>query len=61
MTMTTTKCACAKHKDGGVTTFLCPTHADTDPCQTKALVTGQRRRGSIYNGRCSHCNWEVAQ
>jgi len=61
MSTTTAKCACAKHQDGGVTTFLCPTHAEVDPCQTKALVTGKRRRGSVHNGRCSHCNWEVTQ
>jgi len=55
------KCACAQHQDGSVTTFLCPIHADIDPCRTKALITGKRRRGSIDNGRCSHCGWEVTR
>ena len=59
MNTTLAECACAKHHDGSVTTFLCPIHADTDPCQTKALVTGKRRRGSARSGRCSQCGWQV--
>lgn len=55
------RCACAKHNDGSVTTLLCPIHAEVDPCQTKALITGKRRRGSIDNGHCSHCGWEAGQ
>ncbi len=55
------KCACAKHQDGSVTTFLCPIHAEIDPCQTTATVTGRRRRGSIHSGRCSYCGWEVTR
>jgi hypothetical protein len=48
-------CVCARHDDGSVTTFLCPTHADTDPCLTMARVTGRRRVGSIIRGKCSSC------
>lgn len=55
------RCACTEHKDGSTTTFLCPLHADTDPCETKALVTGTRRRGSIGSGRCSNCGWGVTE
>lgn len=58
-TATQTRCACATHKDGTVTTFLCPVHATSDPCQTKALVTGKRRRGTVRGKQCSHCGWTV--
>jgi hypothetical protein len=50
-------CACAHHDDGSVTTFLCPQHADDDPCWTKARGTGRRRKGSIIKGVCSTCGW----
>jgi hypothetical protein len=55
------KCACATNTDGTKTTFLCPLHAAEDPCHAKAIVTGKRRRGSIRNGRCSHCHWQARQ
>jgi hypothetical protein len=48
--MTTTSCCCARNADGTVTTFLCPAHADTDPCLTTASVTGRRRKGTIRGG-----------
>ncbi|WIE81482.1 hypothetical protein [Curtobacterium sp. MCSS17_016] len=51
------RCACAKHNDGSRTTFLCPTHADSDPCETTSRVTGKRRKGTIRNGRCTNCGW----
>ena len=54
---TATKCACAKNADGTSTNILCPKHADHDPCQTMADVTGKRRKGSIKNGTCTHCGW----
>jgi len=50
-------CSCARHDDGSVTTYLCPVHADDDPCATMAAVTGRRRRGSVVRGRCSACGW----
>jgi len=51
----TRTCVCARHDDSSVTTFLCPLHADVDPCLTMAQVTGRRRKGSIRNGVCSNC------
>jgi hypothetical protein len=60
-TNTAVTCTCTQHTDGTATTFLCPLHAADDPCHTKSLVTGKRRRGSIRNGRCSHCQWEAGQ
>lgn len=51
------RCVCARHTDGSVTTYLCPRHADTDPCLTMAAVTGRRRTGSIRGGVCSACGW----
>ena len=51
-------CACAHHQDGTTTTFLCSVHADHDPCQTTARVTGRRRTGSIVRGACTACGWE---
>lgn len=54
---TAASCSCATNQDGSVTTMLCPQHADNDPCQTMADVTGGRRRGSIINGVCSACGW----
>lgn len=52
------RCSCAHHKDGSVTTMLCPAHAKTDPCITTAQVTGKRRKGTITRGRCTNCNWK---
>lgn len=52
------RCACAKNNDGSRTTFLCPSHADSDPCETKSRVTGRRRKGTIRNGRCTNCGWQ---
>lgn len=49
------RCACARHRDGGVTTSLCSLHADVDPCLTMARVTGKRRRGTIRRGVCTAC------
>lgn len=54
-------CACARHADGSTTTMLCPLHADTDPCLTKASVTGKRRKVSIRRGVCSSCGWTANQ
>lgn len=51
------KCSCARNLDGTTTTLLCPLHADDDPCETMARITGKRRRGSIRRGRCSRCSW----
>jgi hypothetical protein len=51
----TRRCVCARHTDGSVTTFLCPVHADTDPCLTMASVTGRRRTGTIRRGVCTSC------
>jgi hypothetical protein len=56
---TAARCACAHHADGSRTTMLCPMHADTDPCLTKSLVTGRRRKGTIRRGICTHCGWNV--
>lgn len=53
-------CTCAHNRDGSVTTFLCPVHADTDPCLTSSLVTGRRRRGMIRRGVCTSCGWGEA-
>jgi hypothetical protein len=53
--MLTRTCVCARHADGSVTTFLCPVHADTDPCLTMARVTGRRRTGTIRRGVCTSC------
>ena len=52
-------CVCAHHKDGSVTTSICPQHADSDPCADMAFVTGTRRKGSIKNGVCSNCGWDA--
>lgn len=59
-------CACARHDDGSVTTFLCPIHADTDPCLTMSLWSGRRRKGTIRRGVCTSCghnsrrpSWQV--
>lgn len=54
------KCSCAHNSDGSVTTMLCPSHADTDPCLTMARVTGKRRHGSIITGTCTACGWHRA-
>ena len=53
--MSVPRCSCAKHADGSVTTFLCPVHAETDPCLTMARVTGTRRKGTIKRGVCTAC------
>lgn len=53
-------CSCATHNDGTRTTWVCPIHADADPCGTVAVVTGKRRRGSVVRGRCSACGWHSA-
>lgn len=50
-----TTCTCAHHADGSVTTFLCPAHADVDPCLTVSRVTGRRRVGTIRRGVCTAC------
>lgn len=50
-------CACAVHKDGSVTKWLCSLHADQDPCLTMSLCTGKRRKGTIRNGVCTHCGY----
>ena len=49
------RCVCAINSDGSTTRFLCPVHADIDPCQTLAQVTGKRRKGTIRRGTCTHC------
>ena len=49
------QCACATNRDGSVTTFLCPVHADVDPCYTRSRVTGKRRTGTIRRGVCTNC------
>ena len=54
----TERCSCAKNADGTRTTFLCPTHADSDPCETTSRVTGKRRKGTIRGGRCTNCGWQ---
>lgn len=48
-------CCCARNTDGSVTTLLCPVHAAVDPCETRAAVTGRRRKGSNRSGVCSAC------
>lgn len=56
------RCSCARNKDGSTTQFLCPAHADTDPCLTMSQVTGKRRKGTIAGGRCTNCGWlRIAQ
>jgi len=55
------RCSCAHNSDGSVTTMLCPTHADQDPCLRMSQVTGRRRRGSIVKGVCSVCGWEAVR
>lgn len=55
VTVTGRGCSCARHTDGSVTTFLCPVHADHDPCLTMSQVTGRRRKGTIRRGVCSAC------
>lgn len=52
-------CSCAHHSDGSVTTSLCRTHADVDPCYRMAQVTGKRRKGSIVGGVCTACGWTI--
>jgi hypothetical protein len=59
MTTALARCACAHHPDGTTTTYLCPTHAEQDPCLTKSQITGKRRRGTTRRGRCSNCQWQV--
>lgn len=54
---TAAECSCARNADGTVTTMLCPVHADNDPCETIASVTGGRRKGTIVGGVCSNCGW----
>lgn len=49
------RCTCARNNDGTFITFLCPVHADTDPCLTMAQVTGRRRAGTIRRGVCTAC------
>ena len=49
------QCACAVNRDGSVTTFMCPVHADVDPCYTTWRVTGKRRTGTIRRGVCTNC------
>jgi hypothetical protein len=56
--MVTARCHCASNPDGSVTTLLCPQHASNDPCLTKSLVTGKRRKGTIKRNICTHCGWE---
>jgi hypothetical protein len=51
------KCSCARNSDGSVTTMMCPTHAEQDPCETMAQVTGRRRKRSIVGGVCTACGW----
>ncbi len=58
VTRTAERCSCAKNADGSRTTMLCPAHADSDPCETMALVTGKRRKGTIRSGRCTNCGWQ---
>lgn len=53
--MITPACYCTTNRDGSVTSFHCPTHADTDPCLTMARVTGRRRTGTIRRGVCTAC------
>lgn len=50
-------CFCATYQDGSRGKTLCPEHADTDPCLTKSLVTGKRRKGTIKRGTCTSCGW----
>ena len=50
-------CSCAHNRDGTITAFLCPIHAEDDPCLDVAALTGKRRRGSVVRGCCSHCGW----
>lgn len=54
-TTTALRCVCARHTDGSVTTFICPAHADNDPCLTESLVTGRRRKGTVRRGVCTSC------
>lgn len=54
-------CACARHDDGTVTTFLCSVHAEVDPCYTVSTVTGRRRRGTIRHGVCTACGHRSPQ
>jgi hypothetical protein len=51
------KCLCAINEDQIITAMLCTIHAEADPCDTFAMVTGRRRRGSIIRGKCSRCGW----
>jgi hypothetical protein len=53
------RCSCARNADGSRTTFLCPTHADSDPCEAMARVTGKRRKGTVRSGRCTNCGWQA--
>lgn len=52
------RCVCAVHGDGSVTTFLCPMHANVDPCLTESWTTGRRRKGTIRRGKCTNCGHE---
>ena len=52
-------CYCARNTDGSITTFLCPTHAEVDPCLTMARVTGKRRKGTIRRGTCTACGHQT--
>lgn len=54
-------CACAVNSDGSTTDFLCPLHADQDPCLAKSTVTGKRRKGTIARGKCTSCGWQGPQ
>jgi hypothetical protein len=58
--MSPTHCSCTRNRDGSVTTSMCPTHADQDPCLTMAQVTGRRRKGSIKGGVCTSCGHGAA-
>jgi hypothetical protein len=50
-------CSCAHHADGSTTATLCSLHADQDPCERMAQITGKRRKGTIRAGRCTACGW----
>lgn len=52
------QCACATYDDGSVHSSLCPLHAELDPCEVFARVTGKRRTGTIRRGTCTHCGWK---
>lgn len=50
-------CVCAYTEDGDAITWVCPKHADTDPCLQSSLITGKRRKGTIRRGVCTNCGW----